>query len=472
MKLWRNKIMNLFKKALLASAVAASFGASATATVSSTPLSLSAEGIAAGETADDVRLTFDVVVGTLHPAASTITLTFDSEVDLDDLAGGAVINDPAEGQGRATDVTFDYGTGSFTFDNVTIVNNDNAKGEQDSISFDVNLGNPVTANSAFRIILGDSTGLVAGAVAGGTNKVDITGEADVAYSSMSGLTTIETGSGEVAKEVSQLSFSVSTKLNKIIDREDNTLFTDATVADTLSFTLTNDETLAAPLTVLDLDVLVAGDFSNVVAGDLDLTTGAAAPAINGDEDEITFNLTAVEVTDNGDTDDDLLYAKVGGAIAIPATGSVTVTATVDDDAGTDALGADGLVVANAVDGGEWALDATVINVPYFPVGFEGVSSSVHFANETDNPADIIVSAIDGEGNEYGPLDLGSDLAANTVTKVSQSAIMSLFSLTESTKLSVTFNIDADKGDVNAHALTSSDTGRTEVATSQQNNDAQ
>lgn len=445
--------MNLFKKALVATAVVASFGASATAVVSSTPLKLSAEGVASDVVATNVNLTFDVVVGTLHPSASTITLTFDSTVDLDGLVGGAVTNTPANGTGTAGDVSFDYGTGSFTFDNVVIDDNDQTKGEKDTVSFDVNLGNPVTASSAFRITLGGTV-------------VDISGAAMVAYASVdAGDVAIETGSGSVATEVSQFAFAVETAFDKLIDRNDLTQFLDATVTDTLTVELANDETLAAAVADVEAVVTVAGNFENVVAGDLDAEIAtvnlAAVEVVNGDEDEITLTVAAGEVVNAGDTVLDLIYTKLGGAIAIPATGAVTASVELTgSNVGTDTYE----IINKAA--GEWEIDATIINVPYFPVGFEGTSSSIHFANEGASDVDVIVSAIDGDGNVYAGVDLGMDLAGDTVTKVSQTAIMSLFGLTSSTKLSVTFNLDANDGVVNAYAFSQNAEGRSELTNSQ------
>jgi hypothetical protein len=444
--------MNLFKKALVASAVVASFGASATATLSSTPAQLSAEGVADGIVATNQNITFDVVVGTLHPAASTITLEFDATVDLDGLTGGAVTNTPANGTGTAGNVTFDYGTGSFTFDNVVITDNDQTKGEKDTISFDINLGNPLTADSAFRITLGD-------------NVVDLSGAANVAYSAVtSGGDDIETGSGVVAEEVSQFAFSVETALDKLIDRDDLTQYTDTTATDTLSVTLSNDETLLAAMTAVSSILTISGDFTGVPAADMDAEIATvdlvAAEAINGDEDEITITLSAAEVVDNGDTDLDIIFTHAAGDI--PATGDVTVDVELDFTNGTAVAFDYKLGVA----AGEWAIDATIINVPYFPVGFEGTSTSVHLSNEGASDVDVIVTAIDNNGNTYGPLDLGMDLPGDTVTKVSQTAIMSLFGLTESTKLSVTFNLDANDGVVNGYAFTSSEVGRTEISNSQ------
>jgi hypothetical protein len=451
--------MNLFKKALVASAVVASFGATA-ATVSSTPEQLSAEGVEIGNTAV-VTPSIDVVVSELHPAASTITLTFDKNVEFNGLsaaAGGAVTNNPGAGTGVSGDITFSYGTGSFTFDNVVITDGDASKGELDSISFDVNLGNPITAQSAFRIAIGG----------GG---VTLAGAANVDYSSVdSGDVAIETGTGVIAEEVSQFSFAVGTPFNGVTERVNQVTFakngTTATT-DTLVMQAINNEALSANVVNADLTIALEGNFddgaSSLVDGDFAATsqrTGlalvTAADLDNTNDDDVTLTVDNTEI---GATtaNDNITLVYTYGAGTIPVTGDIDATATFF-------LGTDKWTYTG--DAGEWILDATIINVPYFPVGYEGTSTSIHFANESSSTVDVIASAIDAEGNTYGPLDLGMDLAAETVTKVSQGAIMSLFGLTDSAKLSVTFNIDADEGDVNGYAFTTDDTGRTEISNSQ------
>lgn len=458
--------MNLFKKALVASAIVASFGANATATVSSTPLKLSAEGIADGVVATNTDLTFDVVVGTLHPAASTITLTFDSTVDLDGLAGGAVVNTPANGTGVAGDVEFDYGTGSFTFDNVVIDDNDQSKGEKDSISFDINLGNPLTASSAFRIKLANTI-------------VDISGAATVAYASeTSGAVAIETGTGTVATEVSQFSFGVKTAFDGVINRTNGDLFLDGTDIDAAVFTYSNNESLGAALTAPTASLVVSGAFDDVVlaemVGSTLPATGATPPATPlvggatvigaGDASVSLALINANSAVDGTVTEITLTYDENDLLVTdIPVTGDITAALSIN---GTNGTVSGDVVVGTGLAAGEWKIDATIINVPYFPVGFEGTSTSVHFANEGSTDVDVIITGIDEMGNEYGPFPYTADFAANTVTKVSQGAIMSLFGLTESAKLSVTFNLDANEGVVNAYAFTSSEVGRTEISNSQ------
>jgi hypothetical protein len=452
--------MNLFKKAIVASAIVASFGASATATLSSDPLELSAQGIAAGNTAANVVTDIDFVLGTLTPSASVITLTFDETVDLSDLetalgTNTAVTDDaPAANQGQTAggEIIFTYGNGSFTFDKLVV----DTSGDNHTVTFEVNLGDPILADSAFRMTFAAPAG------------VDISGAANVAYRSVNASDVeIETGSGVIATEVTQYTAAVSSDFDGIIERVVQQTFTGtATTTDAAVLSLTNDETLAAAITVTDIEVVVEGNFDNGATGAAALVAtdfaiagqaaGAGAYAFNADLDELTIDTFTVLAT--GAADPITITYTQAGADVIPVTGDITAEVTFTDGADPTTLEVTGL--------GEWKLDATVINVPYFPVGFEGTSTSVHFANEVATDADVIVTAIDGEGNEYGPLDLGMDLAGDTVTKVSQTTIMNLFSLTDSAKLSVTFNIDADEGDVNAYAFTSSEVGRTEISNSQ------
>ncbi|MCG7566512.1 hypothetical protein MHM95_09435 [Pseudoalteromonas sp. CnMc7-15] len=458
--------MKLFKKALVATAIVGAFGAQA-ATVSQvagSEIELSAEGIAAGNTADNNTLKFNVVVTENHPSTAKITLTFDGSVDLDDLAaaaGGAVTNNPADGEGVSGDITFGYGTGGFTFDNVQI---DTTTEGEHTISFVVATGNPLTADSSFTIELGG-------------NKVDLSGASTLSYQSETAAgDEIETGTGVLAKEVNQLSFAVKTELDAVINRTDNTVYTDTTETDSLVVTVTNDESLLAALAAPTYSLKLEGNFEGVVAaagaGDeavVDTVGGAGQTiaTINGDEDEITIPLANTDANTDG-TDSDVTVAFDHAGTAIPVTGDVDVTFSVSSaDLSSD------LVYLG--EGGEWKLDATVINIPYFPVGFEGLDTSVHFANESNKAADVIITAIDDSGNEYTSEASTLELDAGTVTKYRQDQLQSWLKdedgnpVADKTKLSVTFNIDADDGDVNAYAFSNAKAAgaRQSLVTSQQ-----
>ena len=460
--------MNFFKKALVATAVVASFGASA-AVVSSVPTQLSAEGVSVGLTADDVDFTFDVVVKKEHPSSSIITITFDSAVDLDTLAaaaGGVVTTDPATGKGVSGDVSFDYGTGSFTFDNVVI---DTTTAGAHTLSWKVNLGNPLTANSAFRVEIGGTT-------------VDISGASSIAYSSAEADTTpIETGTGVIAEESSQFSFATKSPWDGVIERIAQITFvknfdTLNPDADTVVLTVTNDETLEASVDGATASISLTGDFDNgktlvankLASAEFTTTAAAAAPALAATDDEVTLALTALEIGAAG-ADMDIDVTMESATKVIPQTGNVSAEITFT---GVTTAAGKTFVVPATASAGEWVLDATIINVPYFPVGYTDTNSSVHFANESSVDADVIVTAIDNKGMTYGPTNLNTHAAfpngleGDTVTKVGQVQLMDLLTIPAGTKVSVTFNVDSNVGNVNAYAF-SQKTGEGRLVTSQQ-----
>ncbi len=502
------EIMKLFKKALLATAIFGAMGAQA-ASINNDTFKLSKEGVELEVPAVASNVFFDVKVDKDHASGSVITLTFDENVDLNGIAAaadGVVTQGVSGGKASSNDIGFDYGTGSFTFNDVKVVAADSTKGIPASISFKVNLGNPLTANSAFRIILGThETGDGAGGTSG-TDKVLIKGASTLSYKSVVSSTddtVIETGTATIAEEVSQFSFAVTTKLDGLIKRDKTTKFVgvnDADVdTDTLSYTFENDESLGLALRDVAATIRFDGNFKGLSAAavqgtnttdDFTVTVPAAstdAPVVvnNGATTPVEIAVTDLYVYGDGgatpaaagaeDTyKETLTFANDGAStIDIPVTGDVDASVTITSAAQTNAgaavtLPSGGYTLYSKVPAGEWAVDATIINVPYLPINATGTQSFIHFANETDSEVDVIVTAIDGNGNEYGPMDLGLDLPANTVYKLGMPDIDKLFTLNgASTKLSITFNIDADKGDVNAYAVSQNDKGRTEVSTSQQ-----
>lgn len=480
----RMEIMKLFKKALLATAIFGAVGVNA-AVLSSDALQLSAEGVAAGKLATSQPFEVDFVVKKLTPSASVITLTFDDNVDLSKLASASeaadfgIVNDPAKGIGKvgtiaADDVatpllTFSYGTGSFTFDRLTVDADDN------TIVFEVNLGNPVTAESAFRM---SATALA---------EIDFKGASVINYSSVDADgVAIETGSGVLAETTTQFAFEVTKEFDGRIQRALQDRFVsngddvDNATVDEATFYISNNEKLGAALTVASVDFVFEGNFDNKATGVADetkvamftgLTSTATTPvALDSEFDSVTFSITGTDIGVAGTkvSKKPFSLTYTGGADgadtatfkAIPVTGGITAKAMVTADKGSP------FYIATNVDAGEWALDAVIVNIPYFPVGFEGLDTSVHFANESANDAEVLVTAIDQAGKPYkGVL---ADLAGNTVTKYSQTKIMEALKAPAGSKLSVTFNIDANEGNVQAYAFSNSGTGRQALVTSQQN----
>ena len=500
--------MKLFKKALLATAVFGAMGAQA-ASINNDKFQLSAEGVALEVPAVASDVYFDIKVDKEHASGSLITLTFDSNVDLSGVvvpADGQVQQDVGNGESHSGDVYFDYGTGSFTFNNVKLVQADKAKGIPASISFNVNLGNPLTANSAFRISFKEDVD--AAPVLAGDPLVKILGESTLQYKSFVGNnddTVIETGTALISEEVSQFSFEVGTKLDGLIKRDKATKFvgvnnTDVDT-DTLVYTFTNDESLGLALRNVDATIRFDGNFKGLTEAatigtnttdDFTVTQSATSTDDIAVVSSTGTTPTAIAVTDEytyGDTaavtpaaegvketyTETFIFSNDGDSTtSIPVTGDVEASvvinsaSTLQTGGSAVSVGANGYTVTSKVPAGEWEVDATIINIPYLPINATNTDTFIHFANESDKDVDVIVTAIDNRGMEYGPLNLGYKLPANTVKKFSEKDMDKFFGLEGvSTKLSVTFNVDADKNEVSAYAVSQNDKGRTEVSTSQQ-----
>jgi hypothetical protein len=421
------KMKTVFKASLLASTMMVAMGTQA-ATVSSTEVELSAEGVAAGVVATGQDLSIDVVVSETHPSASVITLTFDDKVDLTGLTTtGTVDNTATSGLGNGGDVDFNYGTGSFTFDNVVI--DTTTDPDAQTISFQVNLGNALTADSAFRVIIGGTT-------------VDISGASTLSYSSADASdAAIETGSDTIAVETSQFSYEVTTSFDGIIDRLSRDLFTvSGDDIDVATVTFTNDESLLASLGTVTALATMTGNFEGLVSADLVVTTAAGSATLNGDKDEFTNVIAALEITDAGVDNVYTFTFDETNTADIPVSGDIAITLVVSSPDSADDYTYTGAA-------GGWVVDGSTVNVPYLPVGY-GLSPNVEIAN-AGSAASISIEGFDQFGTEYGPVELSFDAAENTVTKVSEANLQAAFGLatTDKRKLSVTFVLDADADDI-------------------------
>ena len=453
--------MNFFKKALIATAVVASFGASAAKiTPSVTALEISNEGIAANVAVPDAGFDFNIKAEALTAAASNLKVVFGAGVDLTTPKAaitGTVSQTNVNGVGVSTDgqMAITFGTGSFTFDNFVI---DTTVADAHFITFDVSVGQPIAAGAAFNVAF--SSGKVAKA-------------ATAVYTATDTGTVIDSGTGPISSQKDQLSFAVKTGFDALINRTNNKLFTDGTATDDLVLNITNDESLSRAVTTISYVADVSGAFTGVIVGEVSPVTDTAAGTItetvpvvdagfliSGDAGTV-FNTGAITTwtttVDNNTT-------------VIPETGATYVKFTATPSAGTP------IVLAAKADSGLWKVDATIINVPYLPVGYTeaGIQSQVNLSNEGAADVDVIVTAIDNNGDMYGPVNLdtlaafANGLPGETVTKLGENTLMDLLSAPAGVKLSVTFNIDANEGVVNGYAFTQKvGTGRTEISTSQQ-----
>ena len=370
-----------------------------------------------------------------------------------------------------------YGSGTFTMGNAVVTTTSGVT----TVVFEVLTGDVVPKDASFEVsIFGTDVD---------KSKVSA---ATVTYSAVSGLTgdakdTTGTNIGNFVVTADQYSSKISTKLNGVIQRDDKENFVSGytgtdTNTDTLVLKITDDQTLLSPANGVKVKatVTLTGDFSyatgtltGVLSDSNAVDNTLVDLAIATDKKSATFTITdEVAVGDDGiagtyslliDTDSD-------GKNDINDT-AYTATVSIDADS-TSALNTP-QVTQSQEDAGKWIIDAAIINVPYFVVGKEGTSSSVHFSN-LGPKADVIVEAVSvidaaGDSVVYEAVDLGFDLAANSVTKVSQGKIIEALGIPAGTqKLSVTFNIDGLASDVSAYAFTQSPEGRSEISNSQTN----
>jgi hypothetical protein len=413
----------VFKASLVAASMAVAFSASA-AQIISTPLKLSAEGIQAGVTGittTTANFNFDVKVDAVHPSGSEIVLTFTDGLDLDGVTAG-VCAAPAAGLTVCGDVEFNVGNGNFTFDNVTVDD------EEGTLTFNVQLGNAITAQSAFRVAVANAT---------------LEGAVTATYASSIGGTPIETTTKALTETVSQFSYAVETKLDAVIERPvTRAEFIDGTTEDTLVLTVRNNTDLLLAATAGDATLELAGNFKDANVGDWDAV--GVAGAVNAAENLVTFTVPAATMFAGAPAEEEV---EINFSAATPTDGLLATgfALTVKQDIGAAAP----VTYVTAADAGKWSIDAAVINVPYLPVGYAQFSGNVEVANLSGADAEVIVEAVGKTGVKYGPVVLAKKAAKGAVTTVFEGDLMSAFGLAkgDNEKLSVTFSIDADIGDI-------------------------
>jgi len=452
--------MNFFKKALVATAVVASFGATA-ADLTDAVTAHSIQGLEVNGASDSsVR----VIVREQLEAGDKITLTFGEGV----ATTGLTVD--ADGTATTGELNVVYGSGTYTLKehaDTDLANN--------ILVLEVETGDPVTKDSSFEV-----------QVPKAAYDITKTALSTVTYSAESGLTgdpkdTTGDNVGVLITTATQYGATVKSRLDGIVERTNKLTFTEngedageviSVNKDTLIVDITDDQTLLSAISFSTVtgtfDVEIDGNFTDFANTDI-------ITASQGDDTCAAETVTATKMTVTCAAGVDAAVDGFTVEMTKQAAASSVLPATsFDTDLEVDFGGADNLSLLSSEDSGAWKIDATIINVPYFPVGYTGVQSTVILANEGTVATDVIVTAIDQNGTEYGPVNLNiatafsSDLPAKTVSKVSDVLLMDLLGAPASTKLSVTFNIDASKDTVNAYAYTQKDgTGRSEVSTSQQ-----
>ncbi|WP_434950908.1 hypothetical protein ACRWQL_15610 [Shewanella sp. HL-SH4] len=458
----------VFNASVLAAAVALSFGANAA------DISISAKA----------NITKEASAAKVAVTAFNADITF---YNRQELAGGDIVYIsfplgtvlPVAGE-----IFVDKGTGVGSFKSpVTVVPATATVGPK--IKLEVTTGSPVLNNSKTVIKLGytDLTTAVA------ATYVPVSGNAVYsAEDGFSGSAKDTTGTNSVAltTTVDQETVSVTTKFDGFVKRLNRDTY--ETSKGTLVAEVTsvrNPATVkATPVVAGGSQTLVlkaAADIGNVskavvaactdfstpaftTAGVASCTTGAlVAPAVEvlaaaftcadatkvpACKDTVTFDTASLVHTATATAGES--KAKFGVYLVPTATKDIptttySVTRSVVYQAAPTNLTYKYL---DNADLGKFKLDASVVNVPYLPVGYD-LTPNVEIANAGSTDAEIQIEGFDQNGVVYTAKTLTVKAGKKAVTKVSEADIETAFGLPANSKkkLSVTFVIDANAADI-------------------------
>jgi hypothetical protein len=477
--------MNLFKKAVVATAIVAACSSVHAGEVSDATVSHSAQGLGASA-GSPAESSVRVIAGESLRAGDLITLTFGTGVS--GLTGSDVVattTTPVDGI-----VNITYGTGTYTTTEKSftpaVTNASGAVTTGAILVLEITTGSSIPADSSLEV-----------AVPGANIVAKSAANATVTYTASRNGVAIDTTGDNVGSLViteDQYSASVKTAFNGVIERENQITFVSGGVAgvsgdkdaDTLVISVKDNQDLLsaanaakvkATISILATSNWPAADdqvSSPTVDGPTYLVTTAQSntltqPVISGTNPKL-LSFTVVDAESGsplvGDGIEDEYTLTIDGKEQTLSANSYSVSVSVDADSVLTTNTPQVLLTAAAA--GEWRLDATEINVPYLPVGFDDTTASIHFSNTATTDVPVSMSAVsleaDKSNKKYASVNL-DDLEASSVTKLSQSKIMQLFDITEKTKLSITFNIGGDADKVQAYATISSPEGRAEVSNS-------
>lgn len=443
----------VFKASIIAATLAAAFGANAADISIDNKLNITKEASAAGVASVAYAAVITVYNRQELSAGDVVTLTFPigttfGAVTTDVGAGIGTFEAPVVALGSATvapTIKLKVATGSPVLNNSkTLVN---------MAAFLPKSGNAVyTAADGFSGAAKDTTGTNAVALTTSTDQEVVAVDTKFnGFVKRDARGTFETSKGVLVAEVSVSRPAATTKA--------------AVASETLALTGKNfDQITSVSAGICDNGstptVTFAGDQPVLGCGAAALVPVVGALSCAGavcvapaKPDTVTFDTTTLSA--------ELIAAVapatgVAGKFAVAFTsdqaktfpvGSLTATRSVSYTKVTAA--ADPVFnYVKDVDAGKFQLDASVVNVPYLPVGL-GLTPNVEIANAGSTDAAIQLEAFDQNGVAYGPVAIAKVAKKGAVTKVGEADIEAAFGLAPASgkKLSVTFVLDADAADI-------------------------
>lgn len=457
----------VFKASLVATTIAFAFAANA-ADVSINPVTTVTNEAVLTKTA-------------IKPAATTVTIYNRQELSAGDKVTlsfplGTVLP-------LAANIFVDKGNATASFSAPAITPATTTVGPK--ITYELLVGNPLTANSKIDVKIDFTANgtnpetYTANTAATPTVALYVPASGSVVYEARDGFTnavkdTTGTGTGTpnqaaLIKTQAQEVVSLKTEFDGFVQRLARNLFVNtkgSAVSTTAAKAVLSVQQPTATVTaaivanqdlvVLKADGSLAGLTSVVISDGTNSVTVPAAsftasnPAAPTVLDTVTFDvsagLPAALVAGTATAADWTITATAAAAPATIPLRTFTVTRKVTYDG--VAPTADH-VSTTAFAAGEFQLDATLVNVPYLPVGYEQFSSTVEISNLSAADAEVSVEAVGKTGKKYGPVVLSKKAAKGAVTSFFESDFFTAFGLAKGSneKLSVSFAIDANEKDI-------------------------
>lgn len=345
-----------------------------------------------------------------HQSGATIELTFTGGIDL----SGADISDITVNAGSffaVTPLSLEGRTLTLLIDN----------------------GPPMPAGSRFQVDFAANSVAITDLVTVHYQSTRFNGEA------------IESGEGEVLEVASQFQLATSNAFDQLIDFYDHQIFLTGS-DDSLTLSLDVDTSLSGAIALADNDakLILSGDFSDALWQNNQFVISDGTASVNGQldsKDQVSFAITDL--------------SGAGGSTSLDATKNWQIS--ISPQAGTDLPqtsfelttrvdygGIRDAIVTDEINVGQWRYNASVVNVPYLPVGYSHIQSQLQVVNHSHLDADIVLKAFDQDGNQYDGY-LPSVIAYGRQTFVDNDIQMALgLDIPRKLNIMVMTNTDADE----------------------------
>jgi len=410
----------IFKKTILAAAIAGLSNYAVAGEVLNDTLEYSTEGLKT--LAPDAEKTIESVVyelGANYIASDEITITFSPAGSLSSFdADGYII---AYGQ-PGDSITFSLLSqtdDSVTFRVTAVTDN------YDTTGTEVDFGAALLNVSS---ILADDVSVTYSSIKAGSDAAFDEGSEG-------------SNTGVLTSTASQISaITVTNKFDQVIDVDSGRTDFEFSGEDSMTFVIENDTSLEDP-----------AEFTSTYV-EIEIQT------IEDGED-----LSFVSTNGEADYDDGVLYVDYEGAVTTDTIridvnpNSITpliaqeFSVSADYfDAEADEEGEDTFSAGEDVTAGEWTLNGNVVNIPYMPFA-PGISQILYVTNSGDFDGGVYVTAYDEDGTEY---DLGmvATAGASSVTKITAQVKDALAAEGfEKGKLSIDVTVNAPDGDITVQA---------------------